>query len=105
MRLRITVDGVALDFVEPRAHGAYPWLTSVGTLLLAASGGHLDGPAVGEGANVSFELNNDQRQAAILLGRPVRAPAALFDDDDEELFVGLISTLLYGVTLQGTVEA
>lgn len=105
MRLVIVQDGVSIEFVEPRTAGAYPWLVGVGTLLLAASGGHLDGAAVGESANVDFDLDNQDRQAATLLGRPIRALATLYDDADDELFAGLISDIRYGPKLEGTIEA
>lgn len=104
MRLVITHDGVDTEFVEPGADGPYDWLGKVGTLLLAAHAGHLDIGAA-ESANVSFELNNISRQAADLLGRPLRAVATIYDDDGELFFTGLVQQLSYGAVLAGTIEA
>lgn len=98
----MTVGGTDLEFV---ADGEYPWLVKVGTLLLAARAGHLEGVGVGESANMTFELDNIDRQAAALLGRPVRAPAAIYDDAGDVFFSGLVQSISYGAVLTGTIEA
>lgn len=104
MRLVLGLDGVTVEFVEPRASGPYRWLTGVGSLLLAARAGHLEGAGVGESANVTVELNNDGKQASTLLGRPLRARAWLYDDDDELLLAGLVASVGYGRALSLTLE-
>jgi len=105
MKLVVSVDGVDLEFVAPGASGRYPWLVKVGALLLAARAGHLEGLGQGESANMTFELDNIGRQAADLLGRPVRAPAVLYDDAGDEFFSGLIQQVSYGAILSGMIEA
>lgn len=105
MRLVITQDGVGHEFVRHGVDGPYPWLGKVGTLLLAARAGHLDNIGVAESANVTVELTNDRRQAATLLGRPVRAAAALYDDAGDMFFAGLIQQVGYGTTMVVSIEA
>lgn len=105
MRLVIRIDGVDFEFVEGRADGEYPWLGKVGNLLLAARAGHLESVGLPETASITVQLDNENRQAATLLGRPVRAGATLFDDEDETLFSGLIQKIEYGPTLAITIES
>jgi hypothetical protein len=105
MRLVITVGDVDLEFVEPNAEGAYPWLTEVGALLLYARAGHLKGTGVSEAPNVPVKLNNHEKQATRLLGYPLRAPAVIYGDDGEEFFSGSIATVTYGATLDLSIEA
>lgn len=106
VRLVITLDGVSTEFVSPGHDGPYPWLSRFGGLLLEARAGHLDG-GVGtrESARMTFELDNIDRQAATLLGRPLRAQAVAYDDDGNELLSGLVQSIAYGTTLVGTIEA
>lgn len=105
MRLVVTTGGVDLEFTEPVDGGAYPWLTKVGPLLLAARAGHLSGVGVGESANMTVELDNTRRQAATLLGFCPRAPAVVYDDDGDEFFSGLVQRLDFGAALVLTLEA
>lgn len=105
MRLDLTIAGVVLQFTQPTAGGEYPWLAKVGTLTLAARAGHLEGVGVGEAANVSIELDNSGKQAATLLGFPMRARADLYDDDDELLLTGLVASANYGRVLVLGIEA
>jgi len=97
--------GVELEFTEPKNGGEYPWLASVGTLLLAARAGHLEGAGVGEAANVVVELDNRKKQASALIGYRLRTSAWLFDDDDEELLAGVVQAMEFGNTLRLTLEA
>ena len=105
MRLVVTTGGVELTFTEPVDGGAYPWLTKVGALLLAARAGHLSGVGVGESANMTVELDNTRRQAATLLGFCPRAPAVVYDDEGDEFFSGLVQRLDFGAVLVLTLEA
>ena len=105
MRLLISQYGVDMEFVEPRTAGAYPWLTKVGHLLLAARAGHLESVGIAESANMSFDIDNANRQASTLLGRPIRARAVIYDDAGDEFFSGLVQQIIYGNTLSGTIEA
>jgi hypothetical protein len=105
MRLIVTIAGTEIEFSEPGKGGPYPWLSKVGTLLLAARAGHLSGVGVGESANMMAELDNVNRQAAALLGYCPRAPAAVFDDDGEPFFSGLVQSIAFGAVLTLTIEA
>lgn len=105
MRLLLDIDGLLLEFVEPRAAGPYPWLVKIGTLLLGARAGHLQGVGVRESANVTVELDNAGKRAAGLLGRPLRARGWLYDNDGDLLLAGLIQRVRYGRTLAITLEA
>src|SRR5882724_1395577 len=106
MHIVIALGDVDLEFVEPNAEGAYPWLTEVGALLLYARAGHLKGTGVSEAPNVPVKLNNHEKQATRLLGYPLRAPATLYADNGDELFAGLIASVAYGLTsLELSVEA
>lgn len=100
-----TGDGVGVELEFTERGGPYPWLASVGTLLLAARAGHLQGVGVGESANVVCSLNNDRGQATRLLGYPMRWPAWLYDDDDEELLAGVVQAASFGNPMQITLEA
>lgn len=105
MRLVITLADVELEFVEPGADGAFPWLTQVGALLLNAIAGHLQGTGVSETPNIPVTIDNRDKQATRLLGFPLRAPAVLYDGDGEEFFAGLIASVKYGRTLDLSIEA
>lgn len=105
MRLVLELDSVTVEFVEPRAAGEYPWLVRVGSLLLGARAGHLQGVGVRESANVTVELDNGGKRAASLLGRPLRARGWLYDDADELMLAGLIASVSYGRNVGLTLEA
>lgn len=105
MRLVVYLDPCPIEFTEPLSGGEYPWLTKVGTLMLAARAGHLDGIGVGEGANIEVELDNAGRQATTLLGYPLRAPADVYDDDDELLLSGLVARFTPARAVSMTIEA
>lgn len=105
MRLEIEHNGALLTITEPRAGGEYPLLAKVGTLLLAARAGHLDGVGAGETPKVTVDLDDDDRRASRLLGRPLRDVAEVFDDAGDSLLRGLISAVSYGRTLSLTIEA
>ena len=98
-------NAVDLEFVEPGIDGEYPWLSKVGVLLLAARAGHLDGLGVGEAANMTVELDNAQRQASALIGRPIRARGTVYDDADDVYFAGVVQQIQYGGRLVLTLEA
>jgi hypothetical protein len=106
VRLVITHDGVSTEFVTPGSDGPYPWLRELGELVLEARAGHLESVGKREAANMTFELRNIEREAATLLGYPIRAAAAAYDDDGNELLSGLLQSVDYGQTsLMGTIEA
>lgn len=105
MRLTLQLGATSLEFVEPRMAGAYPWLVSVGTLHLAARAAHLSGLGTTEAASLQVELDNSGRQAATLLGRPLRARADVYDDAGDAFFSGLIASVAYGPTLTLSVES
>ena len=105
MRLVVTVGGADVEFVERGTDGEYPWLTGVGTLLLAARAGHLQGVGAAESANMTVQLDNLNRQAFDLLGYCPRAPAVVYDDDGAELFAGLVQQMAFGALLSLTLEA
>src|SRR3954471_18761977 len=104
-RLVITADGVATEFVTPGSDGPYPWLTRLGNLVIEARAGHLDSVGTREAANMTFEIDNADRQAAALIGRCVRAAAVAYDDDDNELLSGLVQQVQFGTSMAGSIEA
>lgn len=103
MRLLVDLDGTEIEITE--SGGAYPYLSKVGTLLLEARAGHLDGIGIGESANLTVDLANDGNKASTLLGRPLRATATVYDDDDDEFFAGIVQAVSYGTTMGLTLEA
>jgi hypothetical protein len=105
MRLVLDLDGTQVEFVQPGVDGEYPWLTKVGTLLLAARAGHLEGIGTGEAANVTVELDNTGRQASELIGYRPRTRGWIYDDAGAIFFVGLIQSIQYGWALVLTLEA
>lgn len=104
MRLVIEHGGVELEFVRPNVDGAYPWLGDVGTLLLRARAGHIEGVGVGESANMTVALDNRDRQASTLLERPLRDRATIYDDDNDLFFDGIVQAVDYGPTLTLGIE-
>lgn len=97
--------GTALEFVSPTTDGEFPWLTFVGTLIQEARAGHLEGIGTVQTASLQVELDNEDKQASSLLGRPLRALADVYDDDDELFFSGLVQSLRYGRTMKLGLEA
>jgi hypothetical protein len=109
VQLRIHAGGAVLQFVAPNtaaasAPNARDWLMRVSGLNLGARGGAFSLPA--EASSVIVDLDNRNRQAADLIGRPLRALAELYADDGETLqFAGLVQALEYGSSLAITIEA
>lgn len=97
-------DAVDFEFTERGSGGPYPWLVKVGTLLLAARAGHLEGVGVGEAANVVVELDNRGKQAAAVIGHRLRTSASLYGDDEELLLAGVVQAIEYGQPLKLTIE-
>ncbi len=102
MRLVLDLDPSQIEFVEPLDAGPNPFLLSVGTLRQAARAGHLEGIGSSESPSVDITLDKAARK---IIGRPLRARATIYDDDDELYFVGLISGGTYGAVINLTVEA
>jgi hypothetical protein len=93
----LDLDGVEIEIHPPGvACAPYPWLIKSGTLLLTARAGHLEGSGVGESANMTVEIANDEKQASALLGYCLRARATHYDDDGEQDFAGLVETIEVG---------
>jgi hypothetical protein len=105
VRLVVTAGGSVIEFVEPRGDGPYNWLTGVGSININARAGHLSGIGLGETPSAVVEIDNAGRQAAKLIGWPIRATADLYDDDGNLLLSGLIAQAVYGPTLALTIEA
>lgn len=105
MRLQLDLYPATIVFVERDAPGAYPWLVAVGGLALSARAGHLSGIGVGETPSVRVRLDNVGRQAAALLGRPLRARATVYDDAGDAFFAGAVAGVEYGRTIDLMLEA
>jgi len=105
MRLVLALSPSAIEFTRRGGSGPYPLLLSVGTLRLAARAGQVSGIGATESTSLTVSLDNAGRRAATLLGRPLRVGAEVYDDADELLFAGIVSTVEYGRTLDLTLEA
>lgn len=105
MELRLYIDPDApLTFVDPTvapadAPDAYRWLLDVGDLVLQARTGQFRGAFSNPSANVAVKLDNCERQAAVLIGQPLRSWAEIRDDDDNLYFAGLVQGITYGTAL------
>lgn len=105
MELRLYLDPERpLSFVDvttlpAAAPDAWPWLLGATGLALSVRTGSLRGRFSEQNPSMSVELANDARQASTLLGRPLRVPAEVFDDDGNSQFIGLVQAIAYGTTL------
>lgn len=104
MRLVLQLDPSALEFTEPNAGGAYPYLLTVGSLRMAARAGTPTGITATESSSLSVTLDNRQRKVAAIVGRPLRAAASVYDGDDL-FFEGTISSVEYGDVLTLEIDA
>lgn len=105
MRLLLDLDPSAIEFVEPLAPGANPFLLSVGDLHLAARAGHLEGIGTSESPSVEITLDNSGRRVVRLVGRPLRVRATIYNADDSVYFAGIVQNSTYGPTIGLTIEA
>lgn len=105
-RLVLDIDGAEITIHPPGVScSPYPWLTKAGNLLLAARAGHLESVGVGESATMTFELDNEGRQASELLGFCPRVQARYYSADGELFFSGLVQEIGFGHPLVLTVQA
>src|SRR5436190_1520773 len=85
MRLRVYIGSAVVEIGAAGGADAFPWLTSVGTLRVAARVGEAAGS---ETSQLAVEIQNEAKQAARVLGEPLRCLAEVFDDDDRLFFRG-----------------
>jgi hypothetical protein len=105
MRLLLYCDPSTIEISELGDAGAFPWLAGVGNLNVAARAGHLAGIGATEAPNLTVQIDNDRQQATALLGRPLRVAAEVYDDNGDLFFAGLVSTVVYGITYDVTIES
>lgn len=105
MRAVLTIGGASIEFTERLAGGQFPYLQGVGSLRRAVRAGYRSGLGVGESPSLAVTLNNDGNRAADIIGHPLRASAAVYDDADDLIWSGAISRIVYGRVIELTVEA
>ena len=104
MRLSLELAGGTVEFTQVD-DGPYPYLTSVGTLRIAARAGTLAGLGVGESPSVAVALDNTERQVAAIIGNPLRGIATITYDDGEPFFAGAVSNITFGRSIDLVVTA
>lgn len=104
MRVVIWIADTAIEMTTRENGGPHPWLVGISDVLLAARAGHLSGVGVGETPNMTIDIDNEDRQAATLLGRCLRARVDVYYPTDL-LMTGIVQAIVYGRTLTLTVEA
>lgn len=105
MRLTVELDSATIEFAEQTSSGPYPWLVKVGSLRIAARAGQNAGFGSGESQSLEVTVDNARRQAAAVLGVPLRRAATVFADDDSVFFEGTIAQIEFGQVMRMTVEA
>ena len=96
MQLVLYLSPNAITITPVNSLGEYPLLDVVGTLRLAARAGTPTGLGVGETGSLSVQLDNSSRQAARLVGRPLRCRAEVLQDDGTLIFEGTVAACTYG---------
>lgn len=97
--------GAVLTFSAPGSAGPYPWLTRTDPLQLAAHYGYTDTTSSGANPSITLDLDNRGRQAATLIGFPMRARATLLTDDGDPYFAGLVSAITFGLYVSLSVDS
>lgn len=105
MRLVLTIGGGVITFTSLNDDGPYPFLQSVGSIRIAARAGSSSSFGANETPTASAMLSNQNRRVAALIGNPERARAEIFDDDGISAFVGFVSAIIYGLTIQLKLES
>ena len=105
MHLVLHLTPSTLTFTQPTSGGAYPLLLGVGVLRLAARTGEASSLGGNESPNVQVTLDNRNRRAATIVGRPLRALAEIYDDAGDLFFSGTVSGCSYGRTVTLEVDA
>lgn len=103
MRLVLALDSGSVEFTGPRSSGPFPWLLSVGTLRLTARAGTASGLGVGETSSLAVAIDNAGKQAAEVVGVPLRRVATVYDDADDVLFAGSVESVKVGRSLVLTI--
>ena len=80
-------------------------MLGVGVLRLAARTGEASSLGGNESPNVQVTLDNRNRRAATIVGRPLRALAEIYDDAGDLFFSGTVSGCSYGRTVTLEVDA
>lgn len=104
MRLVLALDPSAVEITEPLAGGMFPYLLAVGSLRISARAGYLSGIGVGESPSLTVQIDNSGNRAAAIVGQPLRARADVFDGA-VGVFSGYVSGIVYGRTIELTIEA
>lgn len=102
MRVEIVLGGATLSFARAGSADAFPWLTSVGTVRMAARAG---GYGVTESSSLEVAIDNAGRQAARILDAPLRRLARVYDDDGRLFFRGTVQKAEVGRELRLTIES
>lgn len=103
MRLVLALDSGDVSFEGPGSPAAFPWLLGVGTLRIAARAGNASGFGVGETSSLTATLDNAGKQAAGVVGVPLRRVATVYDDDGEQFFSGTVESVRVGRVLALTI--
>lgn len=105
MRLAVVLDSATIEFGGPTSDGAYPWLLEVESLRLAARAGSQTGFGAGESQRLDVLIDNAGRQAAAVLGLPLRRAATVYDEDGSVFYEGTIAEVQFARTLRLSIEA
>jgi len=105
VRLVLTIEGATIEFVRLNDDGPYPYLISTGTLRIAARAGQIAGLGVGESPSIEVLLQNNSRQAATLIGTPLRAAAQVYDSAGALFYDGIVSKVAHGKTMSLVLES
>jgi hypothetical protein len=105
MRVVIDLLGAPIEFSERLSGGAHPLLDDVGTLHESARTGNQYGIGVDESPNLAVRILNADNEGARILGRPLRAAATVYDDEEALFFEGIVSSMKLGRVIELTIEA
>lgn len=103
MRLVVALDAGDVAFDAPGSSGPWPWLLGVGTLRIAARAGNASGFGVGETSSLTATLDNAGKQAADVVGVPLRRVATVYDDAGDVFFAGTVESVRVGRVLALTI--
>lgn len=95
LRLVLYLGPAAIEFTELLDGGPFPYLETVGSLVMQARAGYLKGLGIGESPRLDVVLCNDGNRVADIIGQPLRARADVFDGD-AAYWQGVVSTASYG---------
>ena len=105
MRLILALEPSELEFTEPSAGGALPYLADAGELHEQARAGYITGLGIGETPSLVLTLTNHGRRVAGIIRQPLRARADFYDDAGRLRFSGLVASIAYGRTITLTIDA